>query len=252
MNASYESKVTVTGIYSNTNTTDNVLYSPSMDSLHIGIISDDDGIQYVFNQTYVRNMPENNYQGKLKKVIFENVKNPYQNVETIIDFSQAQNGSILGYYVKDTDGKYILHIQADGKIKIDTEVTQYIFFADETTHVSFEGFENIDMSAITNMSNMFAELQHLRSIDLSKLDTSNVENMDCLFAGCSKIVTTINIMNPNISYNSIFYCAATEEGAQITLNYTLETETLVNEIVESYKDSGSNVKKGILIDATLQ
>ena len=51
MNASYESKVTVTGVYSNTNTTDNVLYSPSMDSLHIGIIPGDDGIQYVFNQT---------------------------------------------------------------------------------------------------------------------------------------------------------------------------------------------------------
>ena len=46
------------------------------------------------------------------------------------------------------------------------------------------------------------------------------------------------------SYANIFNNAAKEEGAQIIVNYTAETEELVDQMIAS-KTDGSNVIKGI-------
>ena len=60
--------------------------------------------------------------------------------------------------------------------------------------------------------------------------------------------TSITIRNPKLeSYNGVFLGSATEEGSQITVNYTSETEALVDAMIAT-KSEGSNVVKGTLVN----
>ena len=52
-----------------------------------------------------------------------------------------------------------------------------------------EGLEKMDTSNVTDMQYMFAYCQNLIISDLSSFDTSNVTNMDYMFYVCSKIET---------------------------------------------------------------
>lgn len=65
-----------------------------------------------------------------------------------------------------------------------------------------------------------------------------------MFQGCSKLTTTINIMNANITnYSYMFQGAATASGAKVTVNYTEDTSTIVDKMIAT-KSSNSNVVKG--------
>jgi hypothetical protein len=60
-------------------------------------------------------------------------------------------------------------------------------------------------------------------------------------------ITMIIIKNPNISnYSSMFEGVAIQPGSQITVNYTSETEALVDKMIAT-KSSNSNVVKGKLV-----
>ena len=60
--------------------------------------------------------------------------------------------------------------------------------------------------------------------------------------------TELTISNPNISvYRSAFQDTAFSDGAHITINYTAETEALVDAIVAT-KSSQANIVKGNLVN----
>ena len=106
---------------------------------------------------------------------------------------------------------------------------------------------NTDLSSVTNMGSMFGGCSSLTSVDLSNTDLSSVTNMDGMFGGCFNLTTTITINSSKItSYNSMFSGAATNNGAQITVNYTNETSSLVDQMIAT-KSESSNVVKGILV-----
>ncbi len=106
---------------------------------------------------------------------------------------------------------------------------------------------SFDTSSLTNMNNMFDGCSSLTSLDISNFDTSNVTAMGGLFDGCYKLKTNITIKNAETNvYEKIFTYAATEEGAEITVNYTTETSDLVDKMIET-KSPNSNVKKGELV-----
>lgn len=68
--------------------------------------------------------------------------------------------------------------------------------------------------------------------------------MSYMFSGCKKHQTQINIVNINTTtYNYMFSTAATDPNAKITVNYTSETESLVDKIIAT-KSYNSNVVKG--------
>jgi len=71
--------------------------------------------------------------------------------------------------------------------------------------------------------------------------------MSDMFNYCNVLTTTLNIMNPNVtSYNGMFSYAATSSNAQIIVNYTADTSTLVDQMIAT-KSSSSNVVKGTQI-----
>ena len=135
---------------------------------------------------------------------------------------------------------------------------------------------NFDTSKVTNMGSLFQGSTVLETIDLSNFDTSNVTNMRAMFGGISasgdmhlkeikvsdKFVTdnvtdmlemfrlcrylnfTFNVTGNKVTnYTNIFSNTATDSNAKIVVNYTAETETLVDNMLAT-KSSGSNVVKG--------
>ena len=109
---------------------------------------------------------------------------------------------------------------------------------------------SFDTSNVTNMAAMFGGVRtskdfHIKEIKVSdKFVMDNVTNILEMFAWCKYLIFTLNITGNKITnYTNIFYNAATEEGAKITVNYTSETESLVDKIIAT-KSSNSNVVKG--------
>ena len=112
------------------------------------------------------------------------------------------------------------------------------------TNLDLSGFNT---SNVTNMMNMFGGCSSLTNLDLSNLNTSKVTNMNNMFSDCSKLTTTINIMNANVTnYEYMFYNAATDPNAKITVNYIAAASALVDNMIAT-KSYNSNVVKGIQI-----
>ena len=123
--------------------------------------------------------------------------------------------------------------------------------------VSCSSLTNLDLSSfntanVTNMGGMFERCSSLEKLNLSNFNTSKVEFYNkydnSIFQGCTKLQTEITIMNPNVieeNYKNMFLDAATDPNAKIIVNYTSETETLVDNMIKT-KSSNSNVVKGIL------
>ncbi len=106
---------------------------------------------------------------------------------------------------------------------------------------------NFDISRVTNMRSMFYYCCKLTNLSLNYLGASNVANMENMFYNCNSLIANVNIYNPNISsYNTMFYSASTNSGAQIIVNYIESTSDLVDQMIAT-KSSNSNVKKGNVI-----
>jgi len=124
---------------------------------------------------------------------------------------------------------------------------RYMFCVTALTSLDLSSF---DTSSVTDMNHMFSGCEILTSLNLSSFDTSSVTDMSYMFYNCSSLTTTILINgdmsnNNYIDYSSMFGSAATEEGAKITVNYTSETSTLVDNMIATKSDN-SNVVKGTL------
>ncbi len=104
-----------------------------------------------------------------------------------------------------------------------------------------------DTSKVTRMWAMFLNCSSLTNLDLGNFNTSSVTNMRSMFGGCSSLTTTINIMNAGVTnYRNMFMSAATNTGAQITVNYISDASSLVDSMIAT-KSSTSNVVKGSVI-----
>ena len=103
---------------------------------------------------------------------------------------------------------------------------------------------NFDTSKLTSMWHMFYGSTSLTTLELSSFNTINVTDWTIAFYGCTKINTTITIRNASITdYAEVFKDAATDPNAKIIVNYTSETETLVDKMIAT-KSSNSNIIKG--------
>ena len=90
------------------------------------------------------------------------------------------------------DGITILEIQ--GTYKGEKYTPREITFEDyQGTELDYE-INNLDTKNLTSMYNMFANCQHLTSLDVSHFDTSNVTSMLQTFMNC-KALTSLDVSN---------------------------------------------------------
>ena len=116
--------------------------------------------------------------------------------------------------------------------------------------------ENFDTSKVTNMSNLFYYTGYSNpefTIDLgNKFDTSNVTDTSGMFRFSGHMSTKLDIhmtiRNPNVTrYSDMFYGTAHKTGSKITVNYTKDTESLVEKMIAT-KSGNCNVVKGALVE----
>ena len=83
----------------------------------------------------------------------------------------------------------------------------------------------------------------IENLDFSNCDTSKVKNMTYFLESMQNLTATIR---GNVtSYESMLGSAATKKEI-ITLNYTAETESIVDEMIKT-KSKNGNVVKGNLV-----
>lgn len=116
--------------------------------------------------------------------------------------------------------------------------------------------DKFNTSNVTDMYYMFYNAGYsslVFDLDIGEsFDTSNVTDMDHMFSGAGPLSTKLNfeitIRNPNISkYGYIFRYTATISESKIVVNYTKDTEAIVDAMIAT-KSTNSNVVKGVQVD----
>ena len=105
------------------------------------------------------------------------------------DYSVAKNAS---------SRESITKVVFDASFKDFRPTTTRFWFCDLKALTTIEGLENLNTSAVTNMSWMFSGCSSLTSLNLSNLNTSEVTKMRMMFYGCSGL-TSLNLSNLNTS-----------------------------------------------------
>ncbi len=116
------------------------------------------------------------------------------------DVSEAKNGSVIAWTESLGGGRYNLFIAGDGGV-----------VAPQNSSGLFAGYSNLQniryhdslgtcfhSDNVTDMSRMFENCKKLKTLDLSKMDTSTVTTMEGMFRGCSSL-NQINWLGINTS-----------------------------------------------------
>lgn len=140
------------------------------------------------------------------QIIFNNQINIPSGFVEQWDVSAAQDNSVRAFLVPDgiTYGPgspdyglttYILHIQANNS-NIIANQNSSSFFQNFTRLTTINNLQYFDTSNVRNMQYMFANCSNLTSLNVSTFNTSNVLIMAGMFEGCEKL-TTLNLSNFN-------------------------------------------------------
>ena len=156
-------------------------------------------------------------------------------------------------------------------------------FAEDTLLTSLEGLEDWDTSSVTTMFYMFhncvnlmdasaisnwdisnveilgymfnisndvsttQKYSSLPKLDIKNWDTSKVKNYAYFIESLRYVETEFTVRNPNVeSYGGMLGDCA-NKGGKITINYTAETEAIVDEMIKTKYKNG-NVVKGSLVE----
>lgn len=183
------------------------------------------------------------YRENITDVVFE-YGVELGNAKISWDLSEKEDESIYAWI--NEDDSELLHIGATNGEKIYVKNLNS-FFRNMTALKNVE-FKSLDTSMTIDMSNMFDGCSDLISLDLSNFDTSNVADMSQMFYYCGKLTTEITIRNTATTYGMLFECAATDNDAEIIVNYTSATKDLVSDMIAT-KSSDSNVVIGVEVDS---
>ena len=109
------------------------------------------------------------------------------------DISEAGDGSVMAYVEDDGSGNSTYKVTIGGKGGIIANESMVYYFAgfDKMTSIDLSA---LDTSEVTDMNGMFAECGSLTSLDVSTFDTSQVTNMSYMFASCGSL-TSLDVSN---------------------------------------------------------
>jgi len=195
MNASFESKITISASYS------------AFEPIKNTILSKDSLLNTTFSKYHLT------YATTL---VFQNKLQPIEGAITSFDESINQTNTVRSYVLENPadanydETTYTIYIQANGKILLPEDSSS--FFANFSSLKKVIGLENLDTSQVTNMSYMFSEtdvsifdfnflnMDHVQNVsymfsgstglsnlDLSQLDTSQITDMSYMFANCTEL-----------------------------------------------------------------
>ena len=100
------------------------------------------------------------------------------------DISVAGAGGKIHVYADNTEKKYWVVHEADGKIFFPKDSERLFFEYKELTALTFD---QIDTGEVTTMREMFEGCKKLTDLDLSQFHTENVTDMGWMFTTCEKL-----------------------------------------------------------------
>ena len=113
------------------------------------------------------------------------------------DVSEKGNGSVMAWVIDDPDnsGYYKLYIGGVGGVKAGTSLA-YMFYGHPNSFSALKTVDltKLDTSQVTDMSFMFDGCSDLTILDLSNFDTSQVTDMTSMFRRCSSL-TALDVSN---------------------------------------------------------
>ena len=205
MNATWEGKVTITSTYD---------YNPQKAYQQMMRPVCSGGTQSIDTYTIKcsdNTQLENSFRTSgynIQTIVFQNEMNPPSNYVVEYDESMLQNGSVKSYIVKDenlaeNEETYTVYIQSSGKLYLPPDSA--LFFAGSNIK-KIEGLENLDISFVLDMSNMFANV-NLSELDLSMWDIPRNAGMFFMFYNAN--ISTMNLstwqLPAKVGIGSIFY-----------------------------------------------
>ena len=147
------------------------------------------------------------YKNKITSAEVVDYKTVPDNAVKSWDVSEKGNGSVMAWIINDPDnsGYYKLYIGGDGGVRANQNSSDifYNFKSLKTVDLT-----KLDTSQVTNMSSMFHGCSSLTTLDVSGFDTSKVTNMYQMFYDCSSLTEldvsgfdTSNVTNMGLMFS---------------------------------------------------
>ena len=138
------------------------------------------------------------YKSKITSAEVVDYKEVPNNAVKSWDVSEKGNGSVMAWIINDPDnsGYYKLYIGGVGGVRAGTSLA-YMFYG--TYSSGFYALKTVDLtkldtSNVTDMEGMFQYCNSLNTLDISNFDTSQVTDMSYMFSGCSSF-TSLDLSN---------------------------------------------------------
>ena len=127
-------------------------------------------------------------RNKIKKITFYDTLN-VEGYSNNFDISEDSSGKVLAWYKTDSTGYYELAIGQDGGVIANPNMSFYFAKMSVLEEINLE---KLDTFGVAEMQNMFENCKNLKELDLSSFDTKRVYNMANMFLNCSS-VKSINL-----------------------------------------------------------
>lgn len=190
------------------------------------------------------------YAPNIKTINLEKTINVPSDAVESWDIGQAQNGNVMAYVVKNSEdtSKYDLYIQGDGALYAN-EDSKFLFNNMPST-TSINNLTILDTSLTKNMSYMFSDLVMLKSLDVSRFDTSNVVNMESMF-NCTGFNSdlieiiglenfdTSNVTNMSLMFAGFAYASKNDYSFTLSNWDVSKVDSFQSMFLSSFSDSGN-------------
>ena len=106
------------------------------------------------------------------------------------------------------------------------------------------GIENLDVSNVEIMRQMFNSCKSLRELNIENWNMGNVTNTQYMFNNCYKLNSTITFSFDSTkitTYGGTFAGTATDSNCLVTVNYTASAAEIIDKIIAT---KNGNVQKG--------
>jgi hypothetical protein len=124
------------------------------------------------------------------------------------------------------------------------------YFSNSAKEVYIDGIKDFNYSKVTNFDSWicYAIRNNRTVVDLGTIDLVNPPYLRYTMNEFKAVKAVINLRAVPTSYSSYsFHDVANVEGSEIKLNYTAETESVVDDIIAS-KEPNDNIVKGVLLE----
>lgn len=184
------------------------------------------------------NMPNNLRQIRKYETFSNTIYWYVQGNEVHLSSSKPSNANYKeGHYFNGDEpnvyGMLPMDVPDDGKIVLDNNITLRndagsTFFCNLANAREIVNINKLNTSAVTDMESMFSDMP-LRSLDLSTLDTRNVESMNSMFFACENL-SSLDLSNFNTSkvldMGYMFYGCTSLQSLVLTSFDTSKVQTM--------------------------